>query len=299
MKEREGARMTEQLMVKETLLVQRRTSRVWTLPTPQPTSQSDLQRFVVAPFDLQATDPFVVLAEDWFSQVGFDWHPHRGFETVTYVIDGELEHKDSTGAHAILQAGDVQWTTMGWTVFHAELAYQRRGVHTLQLWLNTPAAKKRGETRYQNLRAADVPTIVAPGVSVRVYSGRVQGVPGPAEIIWPATVIDGKLAAGSHFRHEVPGEDAAFLYVISGALTVGADGASVKAGQVVWFDAGERGATGIDLVAEEDSYFVAYSAAPIGEPVVARGPFVMNSSEEIAEAFSDYRRGLFGPVPNW
>src|SRR3954452_8476091 len=101
--------MIEETVIEQKSLTTRRTSQRWTLPTPKPTSQSDLQRFVLPPFDPQASDPFVVLAEDWFSKVGFDWHPHRGFETVTYVIEGELEHKDSTGAHEILGPGDVQW----------------------------------------------------------------------------------------------------------------------------------------------------------------------------------------------
>jgi redox-sensitive bicupin YhaK (pirin superfamily) len=274
-------------------------TRRWTVPTPAPTSQSDQQRMVVAPDATNASDPFFILSEDWFSTVGFDWHPHRGFETVTYVIDGELEHKDSTGGHEVLRAGDLQWTTMGRAVLHAELAYERRGVHTLQLWLNSPAALKMGPPSYQNLPAAAMPTIVGEGVTARLFSGAAHGLTGPARTIWPTTVLDATFAPGGRFTHEIPGEQAAFIYVISGALTVGDEAPPLRAGEVAWFDAGEAGATTVELVAGAETKIIAYAAAPIREPVFAYGPFLMNTREEIIQAFEDYQRGDFGPIPTW
>jgi redox-sensitive bicupin YhaK (pirin superfamily) len=280
-------------------LAPRRVSRVWRLTDPAPTPQTDRQRFVIPPDDLAANDPLLLLAEDWFSAVGFDWHPHRGFDTVTYVVDGELEHKDSTGAHSVLGAGDVQWTTMGRAALHAELAYQWRGVHTLQLWLNLPARLKGVEPRYQNLRGADVPLIVDEGVRVRIFSGTVHGVSGPAQNHWPATMIDGRFEAGARFTQEVPGDHVACLYVLGGRLRIGNAGHEVAAGEVAWFEPEGSGATGISLEAREASHVVAYSAAPIGEPIAARGPFVMNTMQEIRQAFADFRNGEFGPIPDW
>lgn len=274
-------------------------TRRWAVPTPAPTSQSDQQRMIVAPDAANTSDPFFILAEDWFSTVGFDWHPHRGFETVTYVIDGELEHKDSTGGHEVLRAGDLQWTTMGRAVLHAELAYERRGVHTLQLWLNSPAALKMGPPSYQNLPAAAMPTIAGEGVTARLFSGASHGLTGPARTIWPTTVLDATFAPGGRFTHAILGEHAAFIYVISGALTVGDEATPLRAGEVAWFDAGEAGATAVELVADEATRIIAYSSAPIREPVFAYGPFLMNTREEIIQAFEDYQRGDFGPIPTW
>ncbi|HEU0163645.1 MAG TPA: pirin family protein [Thermomicrobiales bacterium] len=287
-------------------LTPRTVSRRWALGDPRPTSQSDRARMVLDLMDPAVTDPFVVLAEDWFSEVGFDWHPHRGFETVTYVIDGELEHKDSTGGHAVLTPGDVQWTTMGHAVLHAELAYQKKGVHTLQLWLNSPAALKMIEPGYQNLSASTVPTIERDGARVRVYAGSVQGVTGPAATIWPATVIDARLSAGGHFTHELPSTFAGLMYVIEGKVRAGSDGTVVATGEAAWFDhidLREDGrapsATGIEIVADEETLLIFYAAAPILEPVVAYGPFVMNTREEIIQTYEDYQSGKFPAYPNW
>lgn len=277
-----------------------RPDRIWAASAAAPTAQSDVQRFVIMADETLSTDPFLILSDDQFSRVGFDWHPHRGFEAVTYVIAGELEHKDSTGAHEMLQAGDVQWTAMGWKVFHAELAYERRHVHTLQLWINTPEELRHQPARYQNVRAADVPIIAVEGVQVRVYSGQAHGVTGPVAPVCPLQMIDGRVGAGSIYAHQFPTEYAGFVYVTKGALCVGADEATVTAGQVAWFDAGaEGGVREVALHATEDAAFVAYAARPIGEPVAMGGPFVGRTRADIRQAFLDYQRGEFGEAPTW
>src|SRR5262249_59110871 len=126
-----------------------------------PTEQVARRRDVL-PGEPTLTDPFIFLSEDWFSRVGFEWHPHRGFETVTYVVDGALEHRDNAGGRGVLGAGDLQWVTAGRGVLHAELAHERRPVHTLQLWLNLPAAQKRGPPPYQDVHRTAAPGARAP-----------------------------------------------------------------------------------------------------------------------------------------
>ena len=256
------------------------------------TEQVDRNVLLVRFDEKHSTDPFLLLSEDWFSRVGFEWHPHRGFETVTYVIDGHLEHRDNAGGHGVLGPGDLQWVTTGRGIIHAELAYDHKPVHTLQLWLNLPAGKKMVEPRYQDLRASGVPEIRENGATVRVYSGNVRGVAGPAENHWDATVIDGRLEPGAAFVHEVPADQRLCVYVISGAAQLGTAQTRLTAGQVAWLS---PGGTSVTITAEEASHVIAYAAKPIGEPVVARGPFVMNTPAEIQQALIDFRRGAFGP----
>jgi redox-sensitive bicupin YhaK (pirin superfamily) len=257
------------------------------------TEQVDRNVLLVHFDERGSTDPFLLLSEDWFSRVGFDWHPHRGFETVTYVIDGHLEHRDNAGGHGSLGPGDLQWVTTGRGVIHAELAYDHKPVHTLQLWLNLPAEKKMAEPRYQNLRGQDVPVIRDSGATARVYSGTVRGVTGPAENQWPATVIDCIFDDGARFGCDVPADQRLCIYTIAGAIRAGANRGRVAAGQVAWL---EPGSTGVQMEAEEPSHIIAYASRPIGEPVVARGPFVMNTAGEIQQALIDFRRGAFGPA---
>ena len=135
-----------------------------------PDQQVDDKALVIAPVDPTLTDPFLMMAEDWFSAPGFDWHPHRGIETVTTVLDGVLEHGDNLGNAGALEPGDVQWMTAGRGIIHRELAYRDEHAHTLQLWLNLPAADKLGETHYQDLLAASRPRLVRPGAVVEVVS---------------------------------------------------------------------------------------------------------------------------------
>jgi len=260
-------------------MTERRIDRVFDVGPSTPTEQVDRRRDVL-PGEPTLTDPFIFLSEDWFSRVGFEWHPHRGFETVTYVVDGALEHRDNAGGHGVLGAGDLQWVTAGRGVLHAELAHERRPVHTLQLWLNLPAAKKRVAPRYQDVRGTDAPAARAAGVEARVFAGSVGDVRGPVDTHWPTLVADVRLDAGARFTVPVPGDWAAFFYLLGGAV-----------------DAGAPGASDVTLAATRSAHLLLYASAPIREPIVAYGPFVMNRRDEIIEAMSDYRRGGFGQVP--
>ncbi|MEA2245545.1 MAG: quercetin 2,3-dioxygenase [Solirubrobacteraceae bacterium] len=262
------------------------------------TAQSDDMHFIVPP-DEQRWDPFLILVDDWFSDVGFPWHPHRGFQTLTFVLDGRLEHRDNAGGHGVLGAGDAQYMAAGRYALHSELAHERRPVHTLQLWLNLPPEKKLVETSYVDLRRDAAALIAEEGVEARLHVGRVREHRGadPETFHVPFSLIEIHLDAGARFVHEVPGRHAAVVHVVSGDVRLGGDRRPAGDKQMAWFPAGEPGTSEIAIEAETDSHLVVYSAAPIGAPVVFGGPFVMNTREEVEQAFAEYRAGMFGPIP--
>lgn len=263
-----------------------------------PTAQVDRNALLLPMGDPAAHDPFLFLVEDWYSDVGFDWHPHRGFETITYVVDGELEHRDNRGGHGILEAGDAQWMTAGRGVIHAEVPYRHQPVQTLQLWINLPAADKMVAPAYQDLRGAQMPTRTEDGVRVRVFSGRSGGVAGPAANHVPVTMVDARLEPGRALRQEIPAGQRGFAYLLSGIGFFGPERAPARAGQMVHLEADAvDSALTIEADGPDGLHFLLWTGAPLGEPVVARGPFVMNTPEQIEQAVTDYRNGDFGPMP--
>jgi quercetin 2,3-dioxygenase len=262
-----------------------------------PDQQVDRKAVVVEPGRWHDHDPFLLMFEDWFSSVGFEWHPHRGIETVTVVLDGELEHRDNRGGQGVLGAGDVQWMTAGSGLVHTELAHRRAGVHSLQLWVNLPSASKMVEPRYQDLRGDAVPVRTAPGVRAKVFSGRSGEVEGPALNHHPVTMVEVEMEPGARFVQELVASDRAFAYVLDGGADFGAGGGTAEAGQVVWFEPSPD----VDHLAveagEHGTRFLVWAAAPLREPVVAYGPFVMNTRDQIVDAYEDYQAGRFGPIP--
>jgi redox-sensitive bicupin YhaK (pirin superfamily) len=245
-------------------------------------------RLVVVPGDFAAQSPFLLMAEDWFaSPSGFPTHPHRGMETVTFVLEGGLQHEDHTGARGDLGPGDVQFMTAGNGVLHSEMPAPG-GVHSLQLWLNLPAAKKRTPARYVERRGAEAPVHRAPGVEARVYAGRLGGIAVPHGTTWPLTLIDLRLEAGATFDLPLPAGDRAFVYVVSGAGSIGA--APVGRDGVAWPERSDAPAL-LPFAARDAMRALVFASPPIDEPVVARGPFVMNTMAEIEEAYADYRAG--------
>lgn len=252
-----------------------------------PDGQAQKKNIVIEPGRFDDTDPFLMMAEDWFIPAeGFPDHPHRGFETVTMVLEGELEHKDNHGGQGVLGAGDVQWMTAGKGVVHSELA-KNGVVHTLQLWLNLPAKLKMSDPRYQDLRASEAPVRTEDGVVARVFSGKSGEVAAETRTHVPVTMLDVEMKAGATLRHEVGSGDTGFFYVLKG--NVKAQGKDVKAGQVAWLDA----APVATWTCNDDARFVFFSGPSINEPVVQHGPFVMNKAEEIAEAIADFKSGKF------
>jgi redox-sensitive bicupin YhaK (pirin superfamily) len=266
-----------------------------------PDAQVDDKRLLIMPTDPARTDPFLVLAEDWFSAPGFEWHPHRGLETVTFVVDGVLEHGDSMGNAGALEAGDVQWMTAGRGIIHRELAYRNERAHTLQLWLNLPARSRLADTRYQDVLAAARPRITRPGAVIDVVSGTVDGVTGPALNHWPVQGVFVTLDPGAELDLPVPAADRAFVLVLDGATVVA--GRDVPAGQVAWSDPvpGPEPESVLTLRAAADAdrpaQLMVYSGRPVREPIVLGGPFVMNTTDEIEQAYRDFRSGGFGRVP--
>jgi redox-sensitive bicupin YhaK (pirin superfamily) len=280
---------------------QRRTiDRIQSKAMVGPDAQVDDKAVIIGPTDPRRTDPFLLLSEDWFSIPGFDWHPHRGLETVTLVLDGVLEHGDNTGHAGALEAGDIQWMTAGRGIIHRELAYRNEHAHTLQLWVNLPARSKMVETRYQDLLADARPRLDAAGASIDVISGAVGGSPGPAQNHWPITGVVVTIEPGASASLDLPAHDRAFAYVLSGQVSIA--GHDVRPGQIVWSEPVSEldRPTTVHLTAthlDEVSRVMVYSGRPIEEPVAMGGPFVMNHRAEITQAFDDYRRGRFGPVP--
>ena len=223
-------------------------------------------------------------------------HPHRGFEPVTFVFAGCLEHRDSTGAHGLLGPGDVQWMTSGAGVVHRESvpgAYADTGglFHAVQLWVNLPAAHKSAAPRYQDIGAADIPVREAGGVRLRLVAGELDGLSGPAATFTPMLIAHGTAAAGGAVEIAVPECYNAAVYVTHGSLR--SSGEAFAARKLAWFDG--NGAS-IHLFAPEEAAFLVLAGEPIDEPVAAAGPFVMNTPEELAQAIADYDAGRMGKL---
>jgi redox-sensitive bicupin YhaK (pirin superfamily) len=260
-----------------------------------PSDQVHDKRSVIPPGDFEARSPFLMMSEDWFAAPrGFETHPHRGMQTVTMVLDGALEHRDHTGANSVLRPGDVQWMTAGRGVMHSEMPHRDEMAHTLQLWLNLPSKLKMIPARYVDQHLSDVPVRKVDGGEVRVYAGHSGDIDQSHGSDWPMMMLDLKLDAGKSFAADVPAGWRGFLYVISGSVRLGADQTAVEAPRVAWFEPGPGGGTDTLTIAVDRACRVLFCAGPpIGEPVVAYGPFVMNSMQEIQQAFEDYQSGRF------
>jgi quercetin 2,3-dioxygenase len=251
-------------------------------------------------------DPFLLLDEmgpvDYGpgEAVGAPDHPHRGFETVTYMLDGEFEHEDSAGNRGTIAAGDVQWMTAGDGVIHSEMPanwIRERGgrVHGFQLWVNLPARDKRVAPRYQDVRAESMPTWRSDDgrAVVKVIAGRALGVEGAAQTRIPITYLDVSLQAGAEVHVDVPDVQSAFVYVFGGALAIGEQGRAAADGDMALLSHGDS----LKLKATQDgTRALVLAGQPIREPVARYGPFVMNTREEIYEAFTDFQSGRFGQI---
>ncbi|MBM6619539.1 pirin family protein [Bacillus suaedaesalsae] len=245
-------------------------------------------------------DPFILMAEDWFKRGAFSDHPHRGFQTITYVVDGRLEHIDNAGGSDILETGDVQYMNAGWAARHAEEGVEDDIAHTLQLWLNLPQALKNTKTSYQNVYSEDAPVVSFDGGSVKVFSGEIAGVEGPLNSIVPITLSEISLSNGTTYNYQLPETHNAFIYVLSGDLTVGENEINLKKHGVATLTFDEKGHEDkqSSLVLKSNSRrtkLLVNSGTPIREEIVPYGPFVMNTMDEIREAYRDFHQGKFGP----
>ncbi len=245
----------------------------------------------VSPFILlHHFGPFEV---NYLNKFEFEPHPHRGFEAVTILFEGEMEHKDSTGSHGKLSGGDVQWMTAGSGVLHEEkqaAGFLERGgtIHGIQLWINLPMAKKMTTPGYQDIASANIPTAVNGDVKERVIAGTYKGVTGPAKTSSPMAVVHGIMQAGTATTLEIPAGYNSCLYITKGNLTV--NGMEAGVSDFLLLD------DTAELKAESECEYLFLTGEPINEPVVQYGPFVMNTMGEIKQAFLDYREGKFGTV---
>ncbi len=259
-------------------------------------------RRVIGQPGLAELDPFLMLDEfgtdspqDYIA--GFPDHPHRGFETVTYMLDGRMRHRDNHGHEGVLVPGGVQWMTAGRGIVHSEMPQQQEGrMRGFQLWLNLPARDKMTEPKYQEFGPERIPVATpAAGVSVKVIAGRVGAVKGP--ISQPATdptYLDVTVSGAGEYVHELPREHSAFMYVYEGSVRVGAGPAAtvVNAGELAVLGEGEE----IRLTGnagEAASQAIVVAGRPLKEPVARYGPFVMNTREELIQAVEDFRNGRF------
>ena len=227
---------------------------------------------------------------------GVGSHPHRGFETVTIVYDGEVEHRDSTGAGGIIGAGDVQWMTAGGGIIHEEFhssAYAATGgpFEMVQLWVNLPASQKMTPARYQAILDAQIPAVALPGGAgrVRVIAGSFDGRQGPAHSFTPMNVLDMRLAAGHRLQLAQPEGWSTLVVVLAGTVQIN-DGTTLGAAEMASLS---TQGTQLTLAAQEDAKLLLLAGEPIAEPVVGYGPFVMNSEQQIAQAIDDFNRGHF------
>jgi quercetin 2,3-dioxygenase len=254
--------------------------------------------------DLERTDPFLMLDQMGpivyapGEAVGAPDHPHRGFETVTYLIDGEMEHRDSYGGGGVIRGGDTQWMTAGAGLVHSEEPTEkvmREGglLHGVQLWVNLPRSDKGAEPRYQDI-TGDQLTLFGndDGTAVvRLIAGDVAGRKGPGNTHTPIALAHATLQPGAHIALEWPREFNALVYVLSGSGRVaGADGQAVRSGQVVAFGAGDVLVVDADPDAGEPLEVLLLGGRPIREPVFSYGPFVMNTKSEIISTLEEYER---------
>jgi quercetin 2,3-dioxygenase len=242
---------------------------------------------------LPMLDPFLLLDEIHSSNpadytAGFPRHPHRGFETVSYVLRGGFEHRDSVGNHGLIADGGAQWMTAGRGIIHEEMPVQTAGPELwgLQLWVNLPAARKRIRPRYQDLGAAAVPEVALGDARVRVVAGTVERTRGPVDgIDIRPTLLDATLEPGARFAHAIPGGDTAFVYVLAGTIAIARQ--PIEAGELAVLDPGNV----VVATTAGGGRFLVLAGAPIREPVARRGPFVMSTEAELEQAFADYRSG--------
>ena len=244
-------------------------------------------------------DPFLMLDEfgsekpgDYIG--GFPSHPHRGFETVTYMLDGRMRHKDNHGNEGLLSPGSVQWMSAGRGIVHSEMPEQEQGLlRGFQLWVNLPASEKMSEPKYQEFNAEQIPLVSLPnGANVKVIAGQVGDVIGPVQqAATEPLYFDVLLSAGQDFEHNLPEDHNAFVYVYEGELNLVANDQKhpVKTSELISLTPGNA----VHFNATESTRFIFVAGKPLNEPVARYGPFVMNTQAEIHQAIQDFQTGKF------
>ncbi|MEP7027926.1 MAG: pirin family protein [Candidatus Eisenbacteria bacterium] len=257
-------------------------------------------RRTIASRALDYLDPFLLLdhfgseiASDY--EAGFPMHPHRGIETVTYMLEGSVRHKDSTGREGVIGAGDVQWMSAGRAILHEEMPETGpKGNFGFQLWVNLPQSLKMSRPRYQEFRASEIPEVTHDGSRVKIVAGEVGGVKGAVtDIAAQPTYLDVHMPEGRRFTQGVPRGHAAFAYLYEGDASFGEEDVRVRGPRLVVFQDGDA-VTATPLGGP--ARFLLVSGAPIGEPIARWGPFVMNTREEIEGTLAELRDGRFADM---
>jgi redox-sensitive bicupin YhaK (pirin superfamily) len=244
--------------------------------------------------ELMVHDPFLMLdafySDDPDSYLaGFPNHPHRGFETVTYLIQGKMEHSDSRGNRGLLEPGGAQFMRAGSGIIHSEMPRQENGLMWgYQLWVNLPAALKMAEPRYQDLQAHEIPLVQTPAYTAKVLSGNLGGVQGAARGFYPIDYFDVQFKPGQSADIPVAADRSVFAIVVEGSGVIGER--SVNRGDLAILGEGDV----VCLAADDALRVIIVAGSPIREPVARYGPFVMNTPQEIEQAFVDYQAGRFG-----
>lgn len=258
-----------------------------------------LLRRSISPQASNFHDPFLLFDHFAFNEpaegppIGFPMHPHRGIETVTYMLEGSVNHRDSLGNADLIGPGDVQWMTSGGGIMHEEMP--RRGpsgnIYGFQLWVNLPSNMKWSRPKYRSLSEATIPTIEQDGVTIRIVAGEINGTRGPVtEIAADPVYLDIRLAPDSQFSYPVPSGHTVIAYVFEGSGLIGADDAPVVATSMVFFNDAE----GFQVRSTNSSLrLMLIAGAPFKEPIAPYGPFVMNNREELQEALRDLQAGTF------
>jgi hypothetical protein len=248
--------------------------------------------------EMPGLDPFLLM-DDFRSenpreyQAGFPWHPHRGMETITYVLDGDVEHGDSLGNAGLISAGDIQWMTAGSGIVHQEMPKgDRKGrMFGFQLWSNLPRKDKMMDPRYQEVKQKDIPVAKTPdGATVRVVAGEIGGVKGPVkDIVSDPEYLDVSIPAGKSFSHATKSDHTVFAYVFEGEGIFDGENPAGD-GTLVLYGAGSR----IEVrTGNKPVRFILVSGKPLKEPIAWYGPIVMNTQAEIRAAFREYEEGTF------
>jgi redox-sensitive bicupin YhaK (pirin superfamily) len=249
---------------------------------------------VIGTRQLPYVNPFLMLdefgsdaASDYIG--GFPDHPHRGFQTVTYMLDGKMRHHDNKGNAGVVGPGDVQWMNAGSGLIHSEMPEQTEGMmRGFQLWINLPAAEKMSKPAYQEISADQFPVVDIGGASVKIIAGEAGGVKGPISASGQPLYIDVTVNDGVTFTQELNSEHSAFLYVYEGSVAV--NDKSLQSGMLGLLEDGDE----VSVVGTSNSSkFILLSAMPIDEPVARQGPFVMNTQNEIRQAIIDFTEGRF------
>ena len=249
--------------------------------------------------DDSTLDPFLLLdhfgsnnPQDYIK--GFPWHPHRGMETVTYMWTGEVEHGDSMSNKGVIKSGDVQWMTAGSGIIHQEMPQKYDGLmQGFQLWVNLPAKKKMVVPKYRGIVKEQIPTVQKDGVKIKVIAGKVDGTQGPIrDLAIDIEYFDVKLASGKTFEDTTTKEDTVFAYIVEGSTEV--HGKTITQGQCIVFGEGDFAR----ISSKNISRFLFVSGEPLNEPVAWRGPIVMNTQEELDQAFEELDAGTFIKTKN-